>query len=218
MRRDEIRSLVRNSLPKIDKSNRWHDNFLNGAIEKAIASLYHDVFLTAPLSLLNYTKGYGYTTPIPVQTENATGIKYCTLPESIIPLEKKGSGVIRISTPTQGQFMFYPTDFREMDFLANGSFVNNVSTKAGYAVNQTRVEFYNLPTSITSVRMDLLIPFSKYAEDDEVKIPEITDVTGTNYRQVAQTFMDRVMAILGVVPNVDTRDDNASNQVTQRDN
>jgi hypothetical protein len=218
MIKQEVRSMVRLSLPRIDKTNRWHDNFLNGAIEKAIASLYHDVFQTAPLSLLNYTKGYGYTTPIAVQTENATGIKYCTLPESIIPLERKGSGVIRVSTPTQGQLMFYPTDFREMDFLANGSFVNDVSTKAGYAVNQTRVEFYNLPTSITGVRMDLLIPFSKYAEDDEVKIPEITEVTGTNYRQVAQTFMDRVMSILGVVQPVDTKDDNASNQTIQKDN
>jgi hypothetical protein len=219
MIKQEVRSLVRNSLPKVDKSNRWHDNFLNAAIEKAIASLYHDVFLTAPLSLLNYTKGFGYTTPIAVSTENATGIKYCTLPESIIPLERKGSGVIRISTPTQGQFMFFPTDFREMDFIANGGFFGTVNSKVGYAVNQTRVEFYNLPASITSVRMDLLIPFSKYAEDDEVKIPEITDVSGTNYRQVAQTFMDRVMAILGVVQPVDLRDDNSGNsQVANKDN
>jgi len=218
MIKQEIRSLVRNTLPRVDKSGRWHDNYINGVIEKSLASLYHDVFMTAPLTLQNYTKGFGYTTPIPVQTENSTGIKYCTLPESIIPLERKGSGVIRISTPTQGAFMFYPTDFREMDFLANGSFVNSVSTKAGYAVNQTRVEFYNLPASVTGVRMDLLIPFSKYDENDEVKIPELTNVTGTNYRQVAQTFMDRVMAILGVVSPVDTKDDNASSQITQKDN
>lgn len=218
MRKDEIRSVCRNTLPKFDKSGRYGDRYIDACIEKAIASLYHDIFLTAPLSLLNYTKGYGYSLPIAISTENATGIKYCTLPESIIPLERKGSGVIRISTPTQGVFMFYPTDFREMDFLANGSFVNSVSSKVGYAVNQTRIEFYNLPNSITSVRMDLLIPFSKYAEDDEVKIPEITDVTGTNYRQVAQTFMDRVMSILGVVSPVDTKDDNASAQVNSKDN
>jgi hypothetical protein len=218
MRKDEIRSTVRNTLPKYDKSGRYGDRYIDACIEKAIASLYHDVFLTAPLSLLNYTKGYGYTTPVVISTENATGIKYCNLPESIIPLERKGSGVVRISTPLQGQFMFYPTDFREMDFIANGSFFSTVSSKVGYAVNQTRIEFYNLPVSITSVRMDLLIPFSKYAEDDEVKIPEITDVTGTNYRQVAQTFMDRVMAILGIVPSVDLKDDNSGNQIAAKDN
>jgi hypothetical protein len=114
--------------------------------------------------------------------------------------------------------MFYPTDAREMELFNNGSFVNTVSTKVGYSVNQTRIEFYNLPASIVSVRMDLLIPFSKYAEDDEVKIPEITDVSGTNYRQVAQTFMDRVMSILQVVQPVDLRDDNAPQQGNQKDN
>jgi hypothetical protein len=86
-------------------------------------------------------------------------------------------------------------------------------------VTPTRVEFFNLPPSITSVRMDLLIPFSKYDEDDEVKIPELTEVTGTNYRQVAKTFMDRVMEILGVVAPVDLRDDNSNTtQTVQRDN
>jgi hypothetical protein len=219
MTKAETRSLIRNILPKYDKGGIYLDRFIDACIEKVIASLYHDVFLTTPLSLLNYTKGFGYISPITVQIENSTGIKYCTLPESIIPLERKGSGVIRISTPKQGQFMFYPTDFREMDFLSNGSFVNDVSTKAGYAVNQTRVEFYNLPTSITGVRMDLLIPFSKYAEDDEVKIPEITEVTGTNYRQVAQTFVDRVLAILGVIQPADILDDNASRgKNDQKDN
>jgi hypothetical protein len=79
MIKQEIRSLVRQSLPKVDKANRWHDNFLNAAIEKAVNSLYHDVFLTAPLSLQNYSKGYGYTIPIAIATESSTGIKYCTL-------------------------------------------------------------------------------------------------------------------------------------------
>ena len=66
--------------------------------------------------------------------------------------------------------------------------------------------------------MDLIIPFSKYGENDEVKIPELTSVTGTNYRQVAQTFMDRVMAILSVVAPVDLKDDNSSSQTNAKDN
>jgi hypothetical protein len=214
MIKQEIRSLVRNSLPKIDKTNRFADRYIDAVIEKALASLYHDVFLTNPLSLQNYTKVY-YTIGFDY---NTTGVTYCTLPESIIPLERKGSGVIRVSAPAQGQLIFFPTDFREMDLIANGSFFNSVNTKVGYAVNQTRMELYNLSMSIKGLRLDLLIPFSKYAEDEEVKIPEITDVIGTNYRQVAQTFMDRVMAILGVVAPVDTKDDNASVMTNAKDN
>jgi len=219
MIKSEIRSLVRNTLPRIDKANRWHDSYLNAAIEKAVAALYHDIFVINPLGLQRYTKGFGYTTPILIQTEVATGIKYATLPESIIPVEDKASGVRRISTPAQGPFMFFPMDFREMDLVANGCFFDTVNTKVGYAVNQTRVEFYNLPASITGVRMDLLIPFSKYDENDEVKIPEITEVIGTNYQKKSETFMDRVMAILGIASPVDLRDDNAQAEGTgQKDN
>ena len=221
MRKDEIRSVVRNTLPKFDKSGKYGDRFVDACIEKAIASIYHDIFLTTPLALARYTKGFGYSTPIPVFTENSTGIKYSTLPESIIPFEDKSSGVRRVSTPAQGRIMFFPMDFREIDLVANGSFLNTVITKVGYAVNQTRIEYYNIPASImaSGVRMDLIIPFSKYAEDDEVKIPEITEVTGTNYRQVAKTFMDRVMEILGVVQPVDLRDDNSSSgQAASKDN
>jgi hypothetical protein len=220
MIKQEVRSLIRQSLPKVDKTNRWHDNYLNAAIEKALASMYHDIFMTNPLGLQRYTKGFGYTTPIAVNTQVSTGRKYCTLPESIIPMEDKSSGVRRVSTPIQGPFMFFPMDIREMDLVANGCYFDTVNTKVGYIVTQTEVEFYNIPASIVTsgVRMDLLIPFSKYAEDDEVKIPEITDITGTNYQKKSETFIDRVMAIVGMVQPVDLHDDNAPQVGAQRDN
>jgi hypothetical protein len=219
MTRQEIRSLIRNSLPKIDKSNRWHDNYLNGAIEKALAEMYTEVWLMSPMNLAKYTKSYGYVTPVPVTLEQGTNIYYSDLPESIIPMQDKLSGVRRISTIAQGAFTFFPMDVREMDFVANGGYFGTVNTKIGYAVNQTRVEYYGMTTAIADVgvRMDILIPFSKYAEDDEVKIPEITQVTGTNYQKKSETFVDRVMSILGITPNVDTKDDNASGGI-QKDN
>lgn len=221
MKKAEIRSIIRNSLPKIDKTNRFHDLYLDACAEKAIASMYHDIFVMNPLGLQRYTKQYGYTTPIAISTQNSTGRKYCTLPESIIPLEDKASGVRRISTPIQGQFMFFPMDLREMDLVANGCYMDTVNSKVGYAVTQTEIEFYNMPASIVTsgIRMDLLIPFSKYAEDDEVKIPEITDISGWGDKKASATFMDRVMMILGVVQPVDLKDDNAmSGGNGQKDN
>jgi hypothetical protein len=220
MVRAEIRGLIRNSLPRLDKTNRWHDMYIDGAIEKAIANLYEDIWKINPLNLQRYTKGYGYTTPVQVATEATTGIKYSTLPESIHPFQDKASGVRRISTMAQGSFTFFPMDFREMDLIASGCYFDTVNTKIGYAVNQTRVEYYGMTTAIQTmgVRMDLIIPFSKYAETDEVKIPEITEVTGTNYQKKASTFVDRVMAILGVVQPVDLKDDNSGNKVDNKDN
>jgi hypothetical protein len=206
MRKDEIRSLTRNSLPKVDKTNRFHDRYIDACIEKAINSLYEDVWRINPINLQRYTKGYGYTTPLTVNIENSTGIPYVTLPESIVPFQDKSSGVRRISTPLQGGFTFFPMDFREMDLVASGCYFDTVNSKVGYAVNQTRIEFYNMSSTMIAlgVRVDLVIPFSKYAEEDEVKIPEISDI------KTGETFMDRVIKILGIVKPVDLKDDNGS--------
>jgi hypothetical protein len=219
MVKQEIRSLVRNLLPRADKQNRWHDNVINAAIEKALASLMEDIWEANPINLQRYTKGFGYTTPVQVQIESGTGIYYSTLP-SIIPFQDKMSGVRRISTVIQGGFNFFPMDFREMDLISDGCYFDTVNTKIGYAVNQTRVEYYGMTSAVQNagVRMDLIIPFSKYDEDDEVKVPEITAITGTNYQKKSETFIDRVMAIIGITPNVDLKDDNSQSQQVQRDN
>jgi hypothetical protein len=214
MQRQEIRSIVRNALPKYDKTNRFHDEFLNRIIEKVIAQMYNDIWQVSPLNLQRYVKQYGYTTPLTVLTEPNTGIKYTTLPESIIPFQDKASGVRRISTVAQGAVMFLPMDAREIDLVSNGSFFDTVTAKIGYAVNQTRVEYYNMSAAVEAagVRMDCIVPFSKYAETDEVKIPEMADT------RTGETFMDRVLKVLGVVQEVDIKDDNASQGLNQKDN
>jgi hypothetical protein len=111
-------------------------------------------------------------------------------------------------------------DFREMDLVANGSYFATATSRIGYAVNQTRVEYYNMSAAIQAigVRMDLIIPFSKYAETDEVKTPEIVEITGTNYQKKSETLLDRVLAILSMAPPPDLKDDNAVALAMQKDN
>ena len=210
MIKSEIRSVIRNILPRVDKVDMYHDNAIDAAIEKSINQMYEDVWRMNPLNLQRYTKGFGYTTAIEVNTEDSTNVVYSTLPESIVPFQDKASGVRRVSTVAQGGFTFFPMDFREMDLAESGGFFKTVNSKVGYAVNQSRVEFKFMPSSISSVgvRMDLIIPFSKYAETDEVKIPEIADMR-TN-----ETFVDRVLKILRVTPPVDLKDDNSSRVTT----
>jgi hypothetical protein len=214
MRKDEIRSIVRNTLPRYDKGGRWHDNYIDAIIEKVIAQMYNEVWAVNPLNLQRYVKQYGYSTALVVSTEPGTGIKYTTLPESIVPFQDKLSGVRRISTFAQGAVTFFPMDAREIDLVANGSFFNTVTSKTGYAVNQTRVEYYNMSAAVEAVgvRMDCIIPFSKYDDDDEVKIPEVADP------QAGETFMDRVLKVLGIVQPVDVRDDNTQEETPQRNN
>jgi hypothetical protein len=100
------------------------------------------------------------------------------------------------------------------DLISSGSYVDTVTTKVGYIVTPTRVEYYGMTSAIATagVQMDLVIPFSAYDEDDIVLIPEIANVKSN------ETFVDRVLKILGAVRPVDSRDDNADATVLNKDN
>jgi hypothetical protein len=203
MRKDEIRSLVINTLPKYDKVAKFHPRFLDSCIEKVINNLYTESFVNDKLSLQKYTKQYGYTTPLTVSLEASTNLYYTTLPAMIVPIDDKASGVRRISTITQGGFTFFPMDARELDFMLSGSYVNTVTSKIGYLVNQTRIEYFNMSAAIVAqgVRADLLVPFSVYDDSDTVLIPETTDKNGI-------PFVDMVIRVLMSLPPVDMVDDN----------
>jgi hypothetical protein len=213
MQKQEIRSILRNILPKIDKDNRFHDNVINAVCEKVLAQMLNEVWQVAPYSLEKYVKQYGYTTPIVVSLEPTTGIYYSNLPEPIIPFGDNASGVRRISQIRGGGVTFFPMSFSQIDLVSNGSYFNTTTAKIGYAVNQTRIEYFKMTTAIANVgvKMDLIIPFSKYAETDEVKIPEVADL------RTGETFFDRAIKILGLTPKVDLLDDNTSD-VKQKDN
>jgi len=206
MIKEEIRSLIRGELPKLDKTNKFHARFIDAAIEKVLGEMYTDEFKKSPHALQRYTKGFGYTTAIPIAYEASTGIYYVSYPTgiSIVPFPDKASGVRRISTMIQGGLTFFPMDAREVDLVRSGGNVSTVNTKIGYIVLPTRIEFYNMTTAVLNdgCRMDLIIPFSNYADTDVVLIPEEVDKGG-------QTFTDRVLKILGVIQPIDLKDDNA---------
>jgi len=202
MTKEEIRSLVWNLTKKYDVNMAFHPRVIDAAIEKVIAEFYNIVFLRNPLELARYTKEFGYTTAIAVSLEAATGLYYSNYPTgiSIIPIPDKLSGVRRVSAPTQAAITFYPMDSREQDLVMAGSYVHTLRNKIGYIPRRTRVEYYNVSASssivTTGVRMDLLIPFSNYADTDTVLIPEIVDEEGNG-------FVERVMKELEHVQPID---------------
>jgi hypothetical protein len=212
MIKQEIRSSIRNLLPKYDKVGRWHDRIVDNAIEKVLSAMYQEIANVNSNDLYRYCKRYGTTTPIAVTQDLNGNFYYSTYPEKVCVINDSSSGVRRITTRTQSGFTFFPMDVSQLEFVRSGSYVDTVNTKIGYLVTQDRIEYFDMTTAVRSigVRMDLLIPFSKYAETDVVLIPEIVDAQGRD-------FTTRVLAILGVVQPVDLKDD-SSNPITQQSN
>ncbi len=211
MTKQELRSYVFNSLQKWDSTNKFHQRYLDSVIERVIAEMYWELFAVKPLSIQRYTVRYGVTSPIAVTYSNTLGIYYSTIPTGMVPLPDKASGIRRVSTITQGGMTFFPIDSREIDLMGSGSYADIVTSKIGYVVGQTQVDYYGMTAAIaaTGVRMDILQRFSSYGDTDTVLIPEFRDNQGID-------FMDRVRKVLMILPPVEQRDDNADTITTNK--
>jgi hypothetical protein len=203
MLKAELRSLIKNVVPKEDV---FHDRVIDAAIETVIKELYWELFAVDPLALQRYTVEYGITTPIAITYNNTKALYYSNLPVAIVALPDKASGVRRISTKQHTGFTYFPIDKRELDLL-NDSYSGRTNYKVGYMVNQTSVEYYNMNAAIATlgVKMDILQPFSAYADTDTVLIPEIRDRQGVD-------IVERVLKILQTVQPFEQIDDNAVEQ------
>lgn len=205
MRKDEIRSTIKNALPKYDSDNKYHPRFLDAVIEKVLSEMYWEVWSQDPLVLQRFCKRYGGTTAVAVLQDNIANVYYSNYPARFIPFPDKASGVRRVTTVSQAGFTFFPMDEREVELVNSGSYVNTVSDKIGYVVTPERVEYWNMSAAIVTagVRMDIMIPFSVYADSDDVVVPEISSDAG-------ETFIDRVLKTLVVIPPPDVIDDNVT--------
>jgi len=201
----EIRSSIFNLLQKYTQGSEYHYEVIDRAIEKVINQLYTETFLRSPLSIQRYVKRFGGTTAIAVVYDAISGLYYSNYPTgyAIVPLPDKASGVRRVMTVAQSGVKFFPMDQRELELVTSGSYYAYTSDKIGYVVTQDRVEYYRMTAAIAlvGVRMDLLIPFSDYADTDNILIPEMPNANG-------ETFVDMVLKILGVIRPQETLDDN----------
>ncbi len=213
MTKREIRSLIKNVLPKYGFTAEYHPRFIDAAIEKVLAAMYNEIWAADPHSLQRFTKRYGGTVPIGVLEDVTANIYYSDYPVMVIPIMDKASGVRRITTRQQGGMTFHPMDIREVELVASGSFFNTITNKIGYVVTQDRVEYYGMTAAIAAagVRMDLLVAFSEYEDTETVFIPETTNANG-------EGFADRVVRSLSAIQPADLIDDNkasSTNNVAQ---
>jgi hypothetical protein len=208
----EIVSYVKSFTPREDATQRFHVRILEAVIERVLLEMYTDLYQKNPNLLDLYTKTYGVPTAIAISLEATSGIYYSTIPVKIVNLQCISSGVRHIYTVVQSGNVFVPMDAREADLIYNTD-VATVTSKIGYRVRQdTKVEYYNTSASIRSagVRMDLLIPFSVYGDNDVVNIPELSEKEGG-------TFIQRVLKELQVIPPADL-DDSNNNEAQQKGN
>lgn len=209
MTKAELRSLVKNLLRKIDKTNKYHNNVVDHTISRVVTQVFNEVFVKNPADLNNYTVDVTLTIS---EYGTDTGRYYS---DSIanyryIPLPDKASGVRNIFIPpdlvsSYGDIKFYPMTRTEFDLMnhtgADTAIERGVaSVRVGYVVHTDKIDFWGMPDALAAeeITAQVLQQFTVYADTDEVKLPYGMD----------EVVVRRSAEILSVIPPVDLKDNN----------
>jgi hypothetical protein len=158
--------------------------------------------------LENLNRGISNTDPyikeyqsVDIDQDSNTDIYYSTLPEKIILLSRAGSGVIRITGMKSSTIEFTPMSNNQLINIP-GLDVDDIDDVVGYVYKNGRVEYYGMTVAIAAgtVRMELVIPFESYGEDDDVPLPVGGD----------EILVQRVVQMVMGIPDSDRKNNSNS--------
>jgi len=203
----EVTSLVKNLLPKQDKTGKYHDAVVEAALNVVYSNILNDIHTEDARELDNYTTMYRNV----AVTLTYEPYPHSTVPVSYISFRDKASGIRRIWGYDDADTLvrFYPMDSREVDLAQRGSMSGQagIGARVGYVVRSNTVEYFNMITTSPSLRlsyvnMDIVVEFSALDEDAVVKLPHGKE----------NVLIAGALEMLGVIPPVDLRDNNADAQ------
>jgi len=149
---------------------RFRDRTIALHIENAINTVLGQIFNKEPFQWDQFSKRY---------EANIVGGNrpYALLPERTIQTPDLAKGVRHIYPGSQDKgsdkLIFVPIPSFGHQLFAEVQ-LDQVDDTCGYDVKHDRVWFYNLRYPIKTVTMDLVIPFSRWTDDDDFPIPSAT--------------------------------------------
>lgn len=174
------------------------DQMLAFYIGRAFNQLLIEVFRKNLANFDPYTKTY---LSVAISQESSTDIYYSDLPAPVIQLPRVGDGIMRISGMKSESVEFTPISNGVLQNLP-GLEVDLIDDIIGYTFKNGRIEYQGMTSTVASgtVKMELVIPFEEYDEDDYVQIP-----TGSD-EALLRTTIDLLMGI----PDADNINDGNS--------
>lgn len=208
MLKNLLRSTLKNTLSAIDKTAKWHDNYLDHILESCITSLVYEAYARDPRALGQYTKRYTAQT---ITGSGTAGRYYHTLAVSLMALPDKRGGVRGIVSSTGTNTYFAPVTDQELLMMEEAQIDELTTTTPSliyYVVHPTIIEFKNMNATIAAgtLTLDLLVAFTSLVDTDRVPLPFGAEAS----------VLKMALEILGVTPPKDLLDNNAETWQTRR--
>ena len=179
MTKGEMRSMVQHALAEIDKTAKYHDKTVDVAIEHSINQFIYDIYRKDYRDLDQYIREYGSEVALEVEENVSTEQYYTNLPAPYVVFPDKESGVRYVIGHNADKTILYPMSMREM-LMADRTYLGSAFAEDGdpftrsfYAVQGRKIIYYNTNSDLrhAGVRVGLVIPFSEYADTEEVPVP-----------------------------------------------
>jgi hypothetical protein len=175
MTKAEYIDFIRNSLPQVDKTFRFHREQVAAAINEAVNTVFYEVYKKGSKTVRKSMERYT-TVVISVPSLDNTINRYTsTLTVDVVDLPRKTGGVLEVLTaalvpPTK--YIPVSTMEGEQFYGSEGSLPSNVT---GFAFSGARViEFWNLSLPEIDgdgVKIRLIKQFKSYTATDNVLLP-----------------------------------------------
>lgn len=149
-----------------------HELVIEFHIARAYNQIIYQTFRLDPNNLDLYSKTYK---DVAIVKDDDTNIYYSVLPAAIVQLPDVQDGVRRVSPmKTNDRVVFFPVPRDSWDVFETLD-VQLTDDGIGYSVTNLRVEYDHKDSDVDTVKMDLVIDFAEYDEEDEVNIPSGQD-------------------------------------------
>ena len=159
--------------------NKFRDRTVAVHIEDAFNTVVGQLFKNDPSQWDLYCQSFT------VDVNNVKPRPYAMLPARIIQTPDIANGVRRIFSTDDDNLDYIPMPYNGFQFYGILQ-LDDVDDSVGYAVRSDRVEFFNLPSIINQVRMELVLPWSEW--DDTQDIPLPSGVANLIIAQAVQTL------------------------------
>jgi hypothetical protein len=204
MTKAEYIDFIRNSLPMVDKTSRFHHEQVAAAINMVVNTVFYEMYEQNPKKFRKSMERY--TTSTTADVTLSFGRYVSALTVDVVDLPKVSGGILEIGenpalgTPTTTtQFVPISTMAGEQLYGSEASLPSNV---VGFSWDGARTIEYWGPTAspiANGVNIRFIKQFKSYSDTDNVVLPYGKD----------QLIIDKVREYLGATPPKNLVNDNA---------
>ena len=205
MTRAQYIDFIRNGLPMVDQTDRFHHEQVASAINMAINTVFYEMYEQNPKKFRKSMERYTTQLRRSAAPDANTGRYVSDLLVDVVDLPKKTGGVLEVmwnyndDTTTTTDFVPVSTMEGEQLYGSESSLLGNV---IGFSWDGAQeLEFWGMSAAdaVNDVQIRFIKQFKGYSDSDNVLLPYGKD----------QLIIEKVREYLGVTPPKDLVNDNA---------